>query len=127
MTPLRYEQEILDDVNDGLVVGDISDYHPADITAQLVDSEAGRRIDLMLGGGRASWLPRNQTEADTRRVGNICFDNYVSWFLPVSVYFECYRVRWDYDTYDWNCERWDNRIELPTKLREIQFHSRSLL
>ena len=69
VTPLRYEQEILDDVNDGLVVGDISDYRPADITAQLVDSEAGRRIDLMLGGGRASWLPRNQTEADTRRVG----------------------------------------------------------
>ena len=58
----------MEDVNDGLVVGDISDYQPADITAQLVDSEAGRRIDLMLGGGRASWLPRNQTEADTRRV-----------------------------------------------------------
>ena len=55
-------------MKDGLVVGDISDYQPADITAQLVDSEAGRRIDLMLGGGRASWLPRNQTEADTRRV-----------------------------------------------------------
>ena len=50
-------------------------------------------------------------------------------FLPalVSIYFECYRVRWDYDTYDWNCERWDNRIELATKFRERQFDSRSLL
>ena len=119
-------------MNDGLVVGDISDYQPADITAQLVDSEAGRRIDLMLGGGRASWLPRNQTEADTRRVrGRELFgrDLVSCLFLPalVSIYFECYRVRWDYDTYDWNCERWDNRIELATKFRERQFDSRSLL
>ena len=77
-------------MNDGLVVGDISDYQPADITAQLVDSEAGRRIDLMLGGGRASWLPRNQTEADTRRVRDLYrFSFYLLWslytFLSVTV------------------------------------------
>ena len=53
---------------------------PKDITAQLVESEAGKAIDIMLGGGRASWLPRNLT-----------------------------KTNWDYDTYDWDCNRWDQR------------------
>ena len=35
-----------------------------DITKQLVESEAGKKIDIMLGGGRASWLPRS--DEDTR-------------------------------------------------------------
>ena len=77
---------------------DYEKYRPKDITAQLVESEAGERcvefnipfssktkisgkkIDIMLGGGRASWEPRNESMA-----------------------------RWDYDTYDWNCNRLDGR------------------
>ena len=35
---------------------------PDDITKQLVESEAGKKIDIMLGGGRASWLPREDAE-----------------------------------------------------------------
>ena len=53
---------------------------PPDITSQLVDTEQGSKIDIMLGGGRASWLPRNDTN-----------------------------LRWDYDTYNWDCLRWDQR------------------
>ena len=45
-----------------------------------MDTPQGSNIDIMLGGGRASWLPRNETN-----------------------------LRWDYDTYDWDCWRWDKR------------------
>ena len=44
-----------------------------------MDSEAGRKIDIMLGGGRAAWLPRKD------------------------------ELRWDYDSDEWNCTRWDKR------------------
>ena len=41
---------------------------------------SGKKIDIMLGGGRASWQPRDESS-----------------------------TRWDYDTYDWNCTRLDGR------------------
>ena len=31
-----------------------------DISLQLVESEAGRKMDIMLGGGRASFLPESE-------------------------------------------------------------------
>jgi len=75
------ENDILDDIEDGNVEEDDVDfYKPDDITKQLVESEAGKKIDVMLGGGRASWLPR--TDEDTR---------------------------WDYNSDDWNCTRFDQR------------------
>merc|ERR1719397_489762 len=75
------EQEIENDILDGKVSReDYEKYHPKDITAQLVESQAGKNIDIMLGGGRASWLPKNDSE-----------------------------TRWDYDTYDWDCNRLDRR------------------
>ena len=45
-----------------------------------MESEAGKKIDIMLGGGRSSWLPREEDD-----------------------------LRFDYDTDDWNCTRWDGR------------------
>ena len=47
---------------------------------QLVEEEAGKKMDIMLGGGRAAWQPRDQKDQ-----------------------------RWDYDTDEWNCTRWDGR------------------
>jgi len=63
-----------------VTIEEYEQYHPKDITAQLVESEAGKKIDIMLGGGRASWQPRDESS-----------------------------TRWDYDTYDWNCTRLDGR------------------
>merc|ERR1712013_942832 len=40
--------------------------------------QAGKKMDIMLGGGRAAWLPRTE-------------------------------LRWDYDSDEWNCTRWDGR------------------
>jgi len=77
------EQEIENDISDGKVTReDYEKYRPKDITAQLVESPAGKKIDIMLGGGRASWLPKNDSET---------------------------RSSWDYDTYDWDCNRLDKR------------------
>ena len=55
-------------------------FQPKDITLQLIENESAQKIDIMLGGGRASWLPQNDT-----------------------------KPKWDYDTYDWNCNRRDKR------------------
>jgi len=69
------------DVEDGRISqADIDEYKPRDITVQLVENEAGKKIDIMLGGGRAAWQPRDQKDQ-----------------------------RWDYDTDEWNCTRWDGR------------------
>ena len=43
-----------------------------------MENEAGKKMDIMLGGGRAAWLPRTE-------------------------------LRWDYDSDEWNCTRWDGR------------------
>jgi len=69
------------DVEDGRISqADIDEYKPRDITVQLVEEEAGKKMDIMLGGGRAAWQPRDQKDQ-----------------------------RWDYDTDEWNCTRWDGR------------------
>ena len=49
-------------------------FQPKDITLQLIENESGQKIDVMMGEGRAIWLPEKDT-------------------------------KWDYDTYDWNCNR----------------------
>ena len=36
---------------------DIDNNNVKDISRQLVESEAGNKLDIMLGGGRASFLP----------------------------------------------------------------------
>eukprot|EP00090_Calanus_glacialis_P026917 TRINITY_DN42321_c0_g1_i1.p1 TRINITY_DN42321_c0_g1~~TRINITY_DN42321_c0_g1_i1.p1 ORF type:complete len:552 (-),score=154.93 TRINITY_DN42321_c0_g1_i1:143-1798(-) len=59
------ENDVVVDIEDGLVTQDeIDKYKPEDITLQLVESEAGKNIDIMLGGGRASWLPQEETRWD---------------------------------------------------------------
>ena len=50
------------DVNKSIANGEVSqaDIDPTitkDISRQLVESEAGKKLDIMLGGGRASFLP----------------------------------------------------------------------
>merc|ERR1719431_14555 len=73
------ENDWMKDVEEGKInQDDIDTFKPSDITRQLVESEAGKKIDIMLGGGRAAWLPRDE-------------------------------LRWDYDSDDWNCTRWDGR------------------
>merc|ERR1719244_1737359 len=95
------------DVEEGKITqDDIDKYQPRDITRQLVESEAGKKMDIMLGGGRAAWLPRTD-------------------------------MRWDYDSDEWDCNRWDGRnlidewrgnhtggayIENKTELMNIDFN-----
>jgi len=73
------ENDWIKDIADGKISqADIDKFKPTDITQQLVESEAGKKIDIMLGGGKAAWMPRTET-------------------------------RWDYDSDEWNCTRWDRR------------------
>jgi len=77
------ENDILEDIGDGrfgVSQDEYDTYKPQDITVQLVDSEAGKKVDIMLGGGRASWLPKEDSN-----------------------------LRFDYDTDEWNCTRQDGR------------------
>merc|ERR1711962_1144024 len=61
---------------------DINKNNVKDISRQLVESEAGKKIDIMLGGGRSSFLP----EEEQSRI----FEQ---------------ELRWDYDD---EVDRWDN-------------------
>jgi len=73
------ENDMVKDIEDGIITQeDIDTYQPRDITRQLVENQAGKKMDIMLGGGRAAWLPRTD-------------------------------LRWDYDSDEWNCTRWDGR------------------
>ena len=78
------DKEIQKSVEKGHVTQDEVDrYKPQDITAQLVDGALGQGLDILLGGGLASWLPQpDQPEI---------------------------RAGWDYDTDEWDCYRQDNR------------------
>ena len=58
-------------------------FQPKDIILQLIENENAKKIDIMMGGGRASFLPKNESDPE---------------------------ARWDYDTYDWShCNRLDGR------------------
>jgi len=77
------EQEIINDIEEGNGNTNQDDYdtiHPPDIAQQLLEFESAKKIDVMFGGGRASFLPKNQSD-----------------------------TRWDYDNYDWDCYRLDGR------------------
>jgi alkaline phosphatase len=37
-----------------------------DITWQLVNTDPGRRAKVVLGGGRSSFLPKTQTDAESQ-------------------------------------------------------------
>lgn len=82
-------QEAIDDEDDPLITQEIVDkYHVKDISRQLVESKAGLGLDVMLGGGRASFLPDpNKTQVDRSGAG------------------------WDYDSKGdyWDCYRLDGR------------------
>ena len=47
-----------------------------DISRQLIESEAGQKIDIMLGGGRASFQPESykEIELDATMRGEAGFD-----------------------------------------------------
>jgi len=75
------EKEIWDDINEGNTNQDeYETYNPPDIAQQLMEFESAKKIDVMFGGGRASFLPKNDDD-----------------------------TRWDYDNYDWDCYRLDGR------------------
>ena len=44
---------------------DIDNYKVKDISRQLVESESGKKLDIMLGGGRASFLPWSRMPQNT--------------------------------------------------------------
>ena len=45
------------DINGDLNKKDIDEHDVKDISRQLVESKSGNKLDIMLGGGRASFLP----------------------------------------------------------------------
>jgi len=57
-----------------------------DITAQLVGSTRGQKINVILGGGRGSFTP-------SRKVHSSSFSS----------------IKFDYETENWNCSREDNK------------------
>jgi len=61
---------------------DINKNNVKDISRQLVESEAGKKIDIMLGGGRSSFLPEEEQSRNFEQ-----------------------ELRWDYDD---EVDRWDN-------------------
>ena len=46
---------------------DIEAYNVTDISRQLVESDAGNKLDIMLGGGRASFLPLSRKPQPVNR------------------------------------------------------------
>jgi len=78
------DKDILIDIYNGTVSEDeIKKNNVTDITLQLVKSEAGKKIDIMLGGGKSSFLPESEKPNN----------------LP----------RWDYEKDEWDNYRQDNR------------------
>jgi hypothetical protein len=49
----------IDDSDGALTQEDIEKYNIKDISRQLIESEAGSKLDVMYGGGRASFLPES--------------------------------------------------------------------
>ena len=55
------------DINAALNKTDIEAYNVTDISRQLVESDAGNKLDIMLGGGRASFLPLSRKPQPVNR------------------------------------------------------------
>jgi len=71
------DNNILESIKKGAVTEDqIKDNNVKDISRQLIESEAGQKIDIMLGGGRASFQPESykEIELDATMRGEAGFD-----------------------------------------------------
>ena len=44
----------------------------SDISRQLIESEAGKKIDIMFGGGRSSFLPQSMAPNVTAQPRFVC-------------------------------------------------------
>merc|ERR1719430_31707 len=84
---------------------EVADNNVKDISRQLVESEAGRQINIMLGGGRSSFLPQ--------------------WMKPQILTNETKGLSFDYeDERDW----WDNyRLDNRSLIEEwLQDHPKGI-
>jgi len=70
-------QDAIDDKENDKVTQEIVDkYGVKDISRQLIENPAGQGLDIMLGGGRASFLPKVDTRWDYEENGTDYWDCY---------------------------------------------------